>query len=164
MQNKVLSPVDLEKMKSLLHLMIEPKPQRDITIEEAQTSPAMLMRAIAQKQKKIKQQVVHSVITESVMDKAPLILTNDSWSSDYLSFDEDFNGMVSFSQFYEAETLGKVTSKEWYKDIARLTEAGLLREQIHQVNTTNMLLSEILKAERSEAKLVALKALSGGGG
>jgi hypothetical protein len=164
MQNKVLSPVELEKMKSLLHLLIEPKPKRDISIEEAQSSPAMLMRAIAQKQTKIKQQIIHSVITESVMDKAHLIITNDSWSSDYLSFDEDYNGMVSFSQFYEAETLGKVTSKEWYKDIARLTDTGLLREQIHQVNTTNMLLSEILKAERSEAKLVAIKALSGGGG
>lgn len=163
MQKKVLSPVELEKMKSLLHLMIEPAPQKDISIEEAQSSPANLMKAIAQKQRKIKQQIVHSAITESVMDKAPLILTNDSWSSDYLSFDEDFDGMVSFSQFYEAETLGKVTSKEWYKDIARLTEAGLLREQIHQANTTNMLLSEILKAERSEAKLIAISALSGGG-
>jgi hypothetical protein len=164
MQKKVLSAADVEKMKSLLQVLVEPNPQREITLEEAQTSKAKLMLAIAQKQKKIKQQIVHSVIVESVLDKAPFILTNDSWSQDYLAFDEDFEGMVSFSQFYEAETLGKVTNKEWYKDIARLTDTGLLREQIHQGNTTNMLLSEILKSERSEARLVAINALSGSGG
>jgi hypothetical protein len=164
MQKKVLSPAELEKMKSLLHLLVEPNPQREISIEEAQSSPVKLQQAIYQKQKKIRQQIVHSVIAESVLDKAPFILTNDSWSTDYLSFDETYEGMVSFSQFYEAETLGKVTSKEWYKDIAKLTDTGLIREQIHQGNTTNMLLAEILKAERSEARLVAIQALSGSGG
>lgn len=164
MQKKVLSPDELEKMKSLLQILVEPNPQPEISIEDAQTSPIKLAQAIFQKQKKIRQQVVHSVIVDSVLDKAPFILTNNSWSTDYLSFDEDYEGMVSFSQFYEAESLGKVTSSDWYNDIAKLTDTGLIREQIHQGNTTNMLLAEILKAERNETRLVAIKALSGGGG
>lgn len=163
MQNKVLTPQELEHMKSLLHLLIEPSPKRAITIEEAQESRAKLDQGIYQRQKKISQQVVHSVLVDSILDKAPFILTNDSWSKDYLSFDEDYEGMVSFSQFYEAETLGKVTNAEWYNDIAKLSDTGLLREQIHQGNTTNMLLSEILKAERNETRIVAIKALAGGG-
>lgn len=163
MQKKVLSPLELEKMKSLLQLLVEPNPEREMTLEEAQANPLKLTQAINQKQKKIRQQVVHSVLVESVLDKAPFILTNESWSTNYLTFDEDFDGMVSFSQFYEAETLGKLTSAEWYKDIAKLTDTGLIREQVHQGNTTNMLLAEILKAERNETRLVAIKALAGSG-
>lgn len=163
LQNKVVSPQELEHMKTLLHLLVEPSPAREITLEEAQTSKIKLEQAIYQKQKTISQQVVHSVLVDSVLDKAPFILTNDSWSKEYLSFDEDYEGMVSFSQFYEAESLGKVTNAAWYADIAKLSDTGLLREQIHQGNTTNMLLSEILKAERNETRLVAIKALSGGG-
>lgn len=161
-QNKVISAEELDKLKTLIQLIVEPNPQPNMSIEKAQESKANRMLMIAQKQKRIKQQVVHSVITEAVMDKAPFIVVDDSWSSSYLSFDENFSGMVSFNQFYESETLGKVTSADWYDDISQLTEAGLLREQIHQANTTNMLLSEILKAERKEALLVALETLSGG--
>ena len=163
LQKKVMTAKELEKMKSLLQLMVEPRPAPEISIEAAQTNPAKLSQAINQKQVKIRNQIVHGVLVEAVLDKAPLILTNDSWSTDYLSFDENYEGMVSFNQFYEAETLGKITSPDWYKDIAKLTDTGLLREQIHQGNTTNMLLAEILRAERNESRLIAIKALTGGG-
>ena len=157
---KLMTEVEVSNFQSLIQLMVNPSPEKPITMQDLASDADKAVAAISQRRKNAIDTVVHSILTDALADKAPIIPTDPSWLKSYMTIPANDDGKVSFEQFYDAETFGKATSADWFLDIKTRTEAGLLREQIYQQNTSNLLLAEILKAERNEAKLIALSTLT----
>lgn len=158
-QKPRLTEDEVNNLQVMFQLLVEPKPQRPITQQEIVLDPTKASAEIDRRRNNTISQVAHSILIDQLSDKAPTIPTSSAWLKHYFAIEPDENGKISFSQFFEAETIGKLTSPAWFLDIKTRTEAGLLREQINQLNTTNALLSEILRAEQQDSKLLALATL-----
>lgn len=159
LQKDVLTDEELNNLHVLMQMVVDPSPQPKATAGDLSEGMAAVNSELARLRKNALSRVAHSILTDALIDKAATIPTDASWLKAYFAIDEKVDDKISFSQFYEAETLGKLLSPDWFMDIKSRTEAGLLREQIYQNSTTNALLSEILKAERNETKLLSLSVL-----
>lgn len=159
LQKDVLTNEETNNIHVLLQLLIEPQPKKRATPNELAEGETAINTELNRLKQNAIARVSHDVLASILADKAPIIPTNESWMKSYFTLDKGEDDNISFTQFYEAETVGKLLSPDWFLDIKTRTEAGLLREQIYQTNTSNALLSEILKAERNETKLLSLSVL-----
>lgn len=159
LQKDVLTNEEANNIHILLQLLIDPKPLKKASANQLAEGEAAINQELMRLRKNAVSRVSHDILTNVLADKAPIIPTNESWLKSYFSLETGDEGHISFNQFYEAETIGKLLSPDWFLDIKSRTEAGLLREQIYQTNTSNALLAEILKAERNETKLLSLSIL-----
>jgi hypothetical protein len=157
-----LSNEEVGHMQMMLRLLVNAEPMAKVAQPLVASSPLKAKQELQRLKDVILQQVSHSILSESLVNKAPTITLSDDWKKAYFNIESDVDNKISFEQFYEAETTGKLVSSDWFLDIKTKTKAGLLREQIYQMNTANLLLAEIVKAERAESKLLALSILKGG--
>ena len=156
-----LTDEEVNKAQILLQLLVDDNPTGAISKERIKQDPLAAKMEVQRLKNNFSSQIVHSVLSDYLSNKAALIPTDKSWLKSYFKIEPDEKGNISFEQFYESETMGRLISDDWFLDIKTRTEAGLLREQIYQMNTSNMLLSEIIKQERMETKLMAISALRG---
>lgn len=159
LQKDVLTNEEANNIHVLLQLLIDPKPEKKASSKQLAEGEQAVRKELRRLRKNAVSRVSHDILTNMLADKAPIIPTDESWLKSYFKLETGEEGHISFNQFYEAETVGKLLSPDWFLDIKSRTEAGLLREQIYQTNTSNALLAEILKAERNETKLLSLSLL-----
>ena len=159
LQKDVLTNEEVNNLHILLQLLVEPNPQPKATASDLAGGELAVKKELARVRKNALSRVAHDTLTNMLADKAPIIPTDESWLKSYFKLETGEDEKISFEQFYEAETTGKMLSPEWFLDIKSRTEAGLLREQIYQTNTSNAILAEILKAERDETRLLTLSIL-----
>jgi len=160
---KRLTNTEVSDMQMMLRLLVNPEPKAKVDPKVAATDPVMAQNELQRLKDVALQQVSHAILSESLVNKAPIISMSEGWQKAYFNLPTDEENKISFEQFFEAETTGKLVNSDWFLDIKTRTKAGLQREQIYQMNTANLLLAEILKAERDESKLLALMVLKGGG-
>jgi len=160
---KRLTNKEVGDMQMMLRLLVNAEPHAKVSPLIASTNPIEAKKELKRLKDVALQQVSHAILTESLVNKAPIISLSEVWKKAYFNISADEDNKISFEQFYEAETIGKLVSNDWFLDIKTRTKAGLLREQIYQMNTANLLLAEIVKAERAESKLLALTILKGEG-
>lgn len=161
LQKEILTNEEANNLQILLQLLIEPEPKSKLSPQSLAGDKYAVKEELMRLQNNTISRVSHDILTNLLADKAAIIPTDSSWLKSYFTIETGEDEQISFSQFYEAETVGKMLSPDWFLDIKTRTEAGLLREQIYQTNTSNALLAEILKAERNETKLLSLSVLKG---
>ncbi|MBE0420516.1 hypothetical protein EI165_10325 [Pseudoalteromonas nigrifaciens] len=161
LQNDILTNDEANHIHTLLQVLVEPSPKTQLSPSKLAGDNFALGQELSRRRGNAVSRVAHDIITNLLADKAPIIPTDSSWLRSYFKIQTGEDDNISFNQFYEAETVGKMLSPDWFLDIKSRTEAGLLREQIYQTNTSNALLAEILKAEQNEAKLLSLSVLRG---
>lgn len=159
LQKDILTNEEVNNLHVLLQLLVEPNPQPKASAGELASGDLAVKKELARLRKNALSRVAHDTLTNMLADKAPIIPTDESWLKSYFKLNTGDDDKISFEQFYEAETTGKILSPDWFLDIKSRTEAGLLREQIYQTNTSNAILAEILKAERDETRLLTLSIL-----
>lgn len=159
LQKDILTNEESNNIHTLLQILIEPSPKSQLSPATLAGDKVAVNKELTRLRGNAISRVAHDIITNMLADKAAIIPTDSSWLKSYFALDTGEDDQISFNQFYEAETVGKMLSPDWFLDIKSRTEAGLLREQIYQTNTSNALLAEILKAERNEAKLLSLSVL-----
>ena len=87
---------------------------------------------------------------------ATIPISQEDWGIGYTTAEANDEGKTSVMAMLESETLGRLTSEGWYKDIKTKTDAGVLREQVYQQAINNKLLLKILEQEEQKLLLQAL--------
>lgn len=110
--------------------------------------------------KNAKSEMLHSIMTSILADKMPLIEASDwkdiAWSG--LADDGAPDKTVSEEALLFSEVYGRVGTKIWLDDIARMNEVGVLRERISMQAMRNLMLHKLIEQERNRTIIESIAA------
>lgn len=155
--NKVLTDEQYHNAQKLLTVLITPVPLEAVTDGEMSSDPTAAGRELSRKLYNVQASIAHSILTKSITDRLPLIpISTDDWKQGYISVENEVDGKTSMLSFLESETMGRLMSEGWYKDVKTKTEAGILREQVYMQAIRNKLALRMLRQEEDRLMLEAL--------
>lgn len=139
LNSTVITREDSSNLLVLLRLLTLPKPLAFNTLD-SQEKIEYLLRVESLTNS-------YKALAEDVLDRTAL-LPVEGWDIGYTQI-KVLEDSTSILEFIASETTRKLFAESWHLDIKKMTEAGLLREQLNQVNITNYLLNELIEQERT---------------
>lgn len=154
----VLTEDDATNLTQLLRLLVNPAPEPAPKVEDVLSGgPAAVDRELKRVRSNTKDAIIFSILSRQLANKAPILKTEE-WKTGYVVVNESEPGLTSIDEMFESETLRKLLSEAWIRDLMEKTEASALREQVYQNNINNMLLSELIKQEQQTLLLLSMMA------
>ena len=157
LNSSVITAEESVNLQKLLTVLVNPVPLKKLTKAEASRSPKSAEYELKRNLYNTQLTIAHSVLAKSVSERmATIPISQEDWGIGYTTAEANDEGKTSVMAMLESETLGRLTSEGWYKDIKTKTDAGVLREQVYQQAINNKLLLKILEQEEQKLLLQAL--------
>lgn len=153
----VISEPESLNMQKLITLLANPIPEKKMSDNALASNPKAPQQELERKLRNAKRSIAFSALSKGLSEREAVIpISENDWLQGYTSARPDTNGMTSYREFIESETVGRLTSEGWFEDIKTKTEAGVLREQVYQQAINNHLLYESLLQEEHQLLLLAI--------